>query len=104
MARHFPSGVRWTAPAGGFCSWATLPPGISATDLYLAAIARGVAFAPGDVFFVGPSPRPHMRLSFATHPPEVLTEAVAVIGDLLVAQVGRTTLTRELPSDCVPLV
>ncbi|MFO7170343.1 MAG: PLP-dependent aminotransferase family protein, partial [Chloroflexota bacterium] len=38
MARHFPAGVRWTTPAGGFCSWVTLPPGVAPTDLYMAAI------------------------------------------------------------------
>jgi DNA-binding transcriptional MocR family regulator len=104
MARHFPAGVRWTAPAGGFCSWVALPPGVSPTDLYLAAIERGVAFAPGDVFFVESAPRPYLRLSFATQPPEVIAEAVAVLGNLLGAQLTRRTLVREAPIDCVPLV
>ncbi|HWQ14282.1 MAG TPA: PLP-dependent aminotransferase family protein [Roseiflexaceae bacterium] len=104
MARHFPAGVRWTAPSGGFCSWVALPPGVSPTDLYLAAIERGVAFAPGDVFFVGPAPQPFLRLSFATQPPEVIADAAAVLGELLGAQIARRTMTREAPADYVPLV
>jgi 2-aminoadipate transaminase len=103
MAHHFPAGVRWTTPAGGFCSWVTLPPGVSTTDLYLAAIERGVAFAPGDVFFVGPA-QPHMRLAFATQPPEQLAEAVAVLGELLGTQLSRRAVARDMPVDYVPLV
>src|SRR5690606_34404573 len=99
MARHFPAGVRWTTPAGGFCSWVTLPPGVAPTDLYMAAIERGVAFAPGDVFFVGPPQRPHMRLAFSTQPPEVIGEAVEVLGELLSVQLARRVLTREVPTD-----
>jgi 2-aminoadipate transaminase len=104
MARYFPSGARWAVPAGGFCLWVALPPGISPTDLYLAAIERGVAFAPGDVFFVGPAPQPYLRLSFATQPPDVNAEAAEVIGQLLGTQLARRALTREVPADCVPLV
>lgn len=104
MARRFPSGVRWTVPAGGFTTWVALPPGVSTTDLYLSSIERGVAFVPGDVFFAGPAPAPYIRLSFALLQPEVLTEAVEVLGDLLGAQLTRRSLTREAPADCIPLV
>ena len=104
MARSFPAGVRWTSPQGGFCSWITLPAGVSVTDLYLAAIECGVAFAPGDVFFAGPAPQPAMRLSFATQPPHVIAEAVEVIGRLLGTQITRRAMTRETPAEYIPLV
>jgi DNA-binding transcriptional MocR family regulator len=104
MARHFPSGLRWTTPRGGFCSWVTLPPGLSAADLYLAALERGVAFAPGDVFFARPGPQPHIRLSFSSLPPESISEATQVLGQLFSAHLVRRSFTAPPLADCVPLV
>jgi GntR family transcriptional regulator / MocR family aminotransferase len=104
MSRYFPSGLRWTTPRGGFCSWVALPPGISTTDLYLAAIERGVAFAPGDVFFSGPAPRPYMRLVFATQPPDVIHEAIQILGDVLSMHLTRRSFKALAITDYVPLV
>ncbi len=104
MTRYFPAGLRWTTPEGGFSTWVTLPQGISATDLYLAAIERGVAFAPGDFFFAGPAPRPYMRLSFSGQPPEVLTDVTRSIGELLAENIHRRTFVAPPISEWVPLV
>jgi 2-aminoadipate transaminase len=104
LARCMPSGVRWTSPRGGFCSWVALPPGISTTDLYLAAVEQGVAFVPGDVFFTSPPPRPYIRLCFATQPPQVIDEAVAILSRALSAQLTRRTFTTPALADYVPLV
>src|SRR5215210_5823856 len=78
MAQHFPSGLRWTTPHGGFCSWVALPPHTSIADLYLAAAERGVAFAPGDVFFADRPPQPYMRPAFSSLPPEMISEAIQI--------------------------
>jgi DNA-binding transcriptional MocR family regulator len=104
MTRHFPSDMRWSEPTGGFCVWVHLPPEVCPTDLYLAGIERGVAFAPGDFFFAGSAPAPFMRLSFSTQPPQVLAEAVAVLGELLGTQIARRTITRRSGTDVLPLV
>jgi DNA-binding transcriptional MocR family regulator len=104
MARHFPSGLRWTSPSGGFCSWVALPPGVSTADLYLAAVERGVAFAPGDVFFAGAPPQPYMRLSFSSLTPELIGEATLILGQVLGAHLNRRAFTAPPLADCVPLV
>jgi DNA-binding transcriptional MocR family regulator len=104
MSRCFPSGLRWTAPHGGFCSWVALPPGISTTELYLAAIERGVAFAPGDMFFSGPAPRPYVRLAFATQPPDVIHEAIQILSDVLGTHLTRRSFKAPAIGDYVPLV
>jgi DNA-binding transcriptional MocR family regulator len=104
LVQHFPAGLRWTTPRGGFCSWVALPPGVSTTELYLAAVERGVAFAPGDVFFSGPAPRPYMRLAFATQPPEVIDEAIQVLGEVLGTQLSRRLFRAPAVADYVPLV
>jgi DNA-binding transcriptional MocR family regulator len=104
MARHFPAGLRWTTPRGGFCSWVALPPGVSTAELYMAAAERGVAFAPGDVFFVGPAPGPVMRLSFSSLTPELIGEAIQILGQVLGAHMTRRTFAAPPISDWVPLV
>ena len=104
MERHFPAGVFWTRPQGGFSCWVALPIRCSVTELYLAAIDRGVAFAPGDVFCVNPPARPHMRLSFSTHSPARIVEAIATIGDLLREHSSWRALPLPVSGDCIPLV
>lgn len=104
MAQYFPSTLRWTRPNGGFSVWVELPLGVSATDLYLAAIERRVAFAPGDVFFAMPSARSYMRLSFSAQPPETLIEIAQVLGELLHIQTHRRKVAIPETTDWVPLV
>ncbi|MFN8501181.1 MAG: PLP-dependent aminotransferase family protein [Kouleothrix sp.] len=104
LARYFPSGVRWTTPRGGFCSWVALPPGTSVPDLYLAAVERGVGFAPGDVFFAETPPQPYLRLSFSSLPPEQIDEAVQILGQLISSQATRRAFVSPPLAECVPLV
>jgi DNA-binding transcriptional MocR family regulator len=104
MEQNFPAGVYWTRPRGGFSCWVTLPQNCSVTELYIAAIERGVAFAPGDVFCAVPAPRPQMRLSFGAQPPRTIADAVAVLGELLRERSGRRVVPLLAEGDCRPLV
>ncbi|MCU0814451.1 MAG: PLP-dependent aminotransferase family protein [Burkholderiaceae bacterium] len=66
LARHLPSGCRWTPPHGGMFFWVELPAGLDAARLLPRAVDAGVAFVPGAPFFCE-TPQPNtMRLSFAT--------------------------------------
>lgn len=80
LARHFPSGVRWTAPAGGMFVWVTLPPREDAVALLRRAVAaERVAFVPGAAFSAGaPGGAAHsMRLCFASLPVEKIEEGIS---------------------------
>jgi DNA-binding transcriptional MocR family regulator len=83
MARYFPPQVQWSAPKGGFFVWVRLPAWASITDLYLAAIERQVAFAPGPIFFPGPPAYPALRVSFSQQPPERIVAGIERLGDAL---------------------
>ncbi len=83
MARHFPPQAQWTTPKGGFFVWVRLPAWVSLTDLYLAAIERGVAFAPGPLFFPGTPAYPAFRLSFSQATPERIVEGIERLGQAL---------------------
>jgi GntR family transcriptional regulator/MocR family aminotransferase len=83
LERYFPENVQWTAPRGGFFVWVRLPNHVSITDLYLAALERQVAFAPGPLFFPGVPAYPAIRLSFSQEPPERITEGIERLGQAL---------------------
>jgi 2-aminoadipate transaminase len=104
MQRFFPPGVSWTRPQGGFACWVTLPPEVAITDLYMSAISRGVAFAPGEAFSAAPDGRPHLRLCFSVEPPEHLAEAIAILGSLLRERSASQSLATPSLAEYVPMV
>ncbi|MBU7599909.1 PLP-dependent aminotransferase family protein [Streptomyces sp. P38-E01] len=65
-------------PRGGFHLWLALPGGSDEQAVLAAALAEGVALAPGRPYFAAEAPGPHLRLSIAT-PDSVgeLTEGIA---------------------------
>ncbi len=66
MGRLLPAGLRWTTPRGGFFTWLTLPEGVDAAALAPQAMARGVAYVPGQPFFApGADGRRYLRLSYS---------------------------------------
>ena len=66
-----PAGSVHNRPDGGMFVWARLPDGSDAAEPWLPrALARDVAFVPGEHFFSGPPDRATLRLSFTTHGPE----------------------------------
>ncbi len=88
LDEHFPSDAVWTRPAGGMFIWVELPATLhgaplDTTRLLARAIARNVAFVPGEPFFAGTAPRNCLRLSFVTVPPGRIRAGIATLGELL---------------------
>jgi DNA-binding transcriptional MocR family regulator len=82
----FPAGTRVTRPAGGFVLWLELPKPADTRELFNAALAEGICFAPGDVFSASGRYRNCLRLSCA-HPWNARIEkGVATLGALASAQ------------------
>ncbi len=102
MQQHFPPQAQWSTPKGGFFVWVRLPEGVSIHDLYRAALERGVAFAPGPLFFPGPPAYPAFRLSFAGHPPERIAEGIERLSEALREVLGRER-SAELPGQRVQM-
>jgi len=61
--RTFPKGTKATRPAGGFVLWLELPRPFDSRALFTRALARGISFAPGDVFSATNRYRHCLRLS-----------------------------------------
>jgi 2-aminoadipate transaminase len=83
LAEHMPPGVHWTRPAGGMFVWLQLPAGLDAMALLRPAIARGVAFVPGEPFYANDPVRNTLRLSFVTVPAEKIRQGVATLARLI---------------------
>lgn len=89
LRRQMPAGVRWTKPEGGMALWLELPPGFDASELMIHARERGVLFAPGRYFYVQ-TPLPNtLRLAFASLDEKDLVRAVAILAELLKAEMRK---------------
>lgn len=75
----FSDSINFTNPEGGFFVWARLVGGFANIDteaLFPLALREGVAFVPGRTFSHDDDLSQSLRLSFATSPPERISEGV----------------------------
>jgi 2-aminoadipate transaminase len=83
MEKHFPQGVTWTHPEGGFFVWVTLPEGVSARQVLIKAIERKVAFVDGAGFFVNNNGKNTARFAFSEASPEKIKQGITILGEVL---------------------
>jgi DNA-binding transcriptional MocR family regulator len=86
----FPRDAEVTEPKGGMHLWVVLPEDISAIELLRSAMANGLGFAPGPLFFPDGRGTNCLRLNFSTHEPSVTRDAIAKLGGLMHARAGAT--------------
>ena len=80
-----PDGAHVTRPEGGMFLWAALGEGYDAQEMLADAVEAGVAYLPGWSFYADHADRSTMRLSFVTHSPAVIEDAVARLGEVIAA-------------------
>jgi 2-aminoadipate transaminase len=78
-----PEGWRWTSPIGGFFILAELPEGRDATEALAQAIENGVAYVPGQPFFIDGSGANTLRLAYSKESPEKIVEGIRRMCDAL---------------------
>ncbi|GAB4497545.1 MAG: PLP-dependent aminotransferase family protein [Anaerolineales bacterium] len=84
IGKYLPSNVSYETPKGGLFIWLQLPRSLSANDLLPIACKEGVAFAPGNSFFIdGVSGQDWIRLNFASQPVEDVEEGIKRLGTAL---------------------
>jgi DNA-binding transcriptional MocR family regulator len=89
VEKAFPAGTKVTRPAGGFVLWLELPRPFNSRELFDQALAKGICFAPGDVFSAGGRYRNCLRLSCA-HPWSArIEQGVETLGAMAAAQLWR---------------
>jgi len=84
LDRSMPEGVSWTAPAGGFFVWVTLPPHVYGKEVKRIAAERGIAVAAGEGYFIhAEDGAHHLRLTYSFAPPADLEKAAQILGDVI---------------------
>lgn len=83
LEEHMPEGVKWTKPEGGMFVWVTLPEGIDTKLMMEKAVAKGVAYVPGEAFFVHRDVKNTMRLNFTYVPEEKIREGVKRLAETI---------------------
>ncbi|WP_256736693.1 aminotransferase class I/II-fold pyridoxal phosphate-dependent enzyme, partial [Pseudomonas gingeri] len=77
LEKHFADLADWQVPQGGLFFWLTLRQPLDTRTLLDAALARDVAFMPGEPFFAEPERNPgNLRLNFSHIAPERLDEGL----------------------------
>jgi 2-aminoadipate transaminase len=76
LDRFAPIGSRWTKPSGGFFVLMELEGRADATEMLPAAIDSGVAYVPGQPFFVDDSGAGTLRLAFSKESPEAISNGI----------------------------
>jgi len=79
LERHAPEGSRWTKPLGGFFVLMEVAGAFDATESLPRAIERGVAYVPGQPFFVDGSGANTLRLAFSKETPERLAKGIELM-------------------------
>ncbi|WP_328468044.1 PLP-dependent aminotransferase family protein [Actinoplanes sp. NBC_00393] len=76
LARHLPALVPPVIPRGGLHLWVRLPDGTDDVAVTAAAATAGVVVFPGRPWYAAEPPAPHLRLTYAAAPPDLMDEAV----------------------------
>jgi 2-aminoadipate transaminase len=76
LERQAPAGSRWTKPIGGFFILLELAAGLDATEILPRAIAGGVAYVPGQPFFVDDSGANTIRLAYSKEAPGAIADGI----------------------------
>lgn len=104
MHRSMPPTVQWTRPAGGFCSWVTLPRHHALSNLYQKAIQQGWLFAPGDAFLPEAEATTHLRICFGNQTPATIRTGIEVLGRLIRTCLEQSDRRAVEAEDWTPLV
>src|SRR6266540_3526064 len=104
LARRMPSGVTWTESQGGFSLLVTLPEGMDSVTLLEQAITRGVAFTPGNAFFVDGGGEHTLRLSFSAIPVSQIDEGIKCLAEAIREAQRQPERAAPVAQPGVPLV
>ncbi|AJC72267.1 MAG: PLP-dependent aminotransferase family protein [Thermococcus sp.] len=89
LEEYMPEGVEWTKPDGGMFIWVTLPEGIDTKLMMEKAVAKGVAYVPGEAFFAHRDVKNTMRLNFTYVPEEKIREGVRRLAETIKEELKR---------------
>ena len=82
MKTSFPKRVKWDEPKGGLFLWVKCPKNFNTDEALKDAVAKGVAFVPGSLFFSKPVHN-YLRLNYSLPSEEEIVTGIQTLGRLL---------------------
>jgi len=83
MEEYFPKNVKFTKPKGGMFSWVTLEEGKDSLELFNKAIAKNVAFVPGNPFYVNVDKVNTFRLNYTNADSDTIKEGIKRLAEAI---------------------
>jgi DNA-binding transcriptional MocR family regulator len=94
IERHFPADIRVNYPEGGMSVWIELPAFLDAAELLVKARERRVIFTPARYFYFQNPKHNALRLCYTALPDDKIEKGIAILGELLKAEMRRARKTR----------
>lgn len=85
LLKHMPKNAEFKVPDGGYFFWVKVP-GVDTNKLFLNAVERGAAFAPGGIFCPAGGGTEHMRLCFTRASLGEIEASCASIGEAIASR------------------
>jgi 2-aminoadipate transaminase len=76
-------GIKWTKPSGGLFLWITLPETLDATEMFLNAVEKKVAYVVGSAFDPDGTDRRTMRLNFSYASMEEIDKGIQRLAEVI---------------------
>ena len=83
LGHHFSNLAQWSTPSGGLFYWLRLHDEVDTRTMLDEAIARGVAFMPGEEFYPNEPHMGTMRLNFSHADASEADRGLHVLADLI---------------------
>ncbi len=83
LQRYMPEGASWNAPDGGMFIWLRLPEGLDSAAMLPQAVAKGVAYVPGAIFYDSTPDVRNIRMSFVTASAEQIDQGVRLLAETI---------------------
>ena len=83
MEEYFPKNVKFTRPKGGMFSWVTLEEDRDSLELFNKAIAKNVAFVPGNPFYVDVEKVNTFRLNYTNADEGMIKEGIKRLSEAM---------------------
>jgi DNA-binding transcriptional MocR family regulator len=99
MKKHFPRGVHWTSPDGGYSVWITVPAGVSARRIAEEAQREGVLITAGDYFFNSSDDCSSFRMSVSTADENQIRDGIELLGKVIARQIQVSPGTGSIGGD-----
>lgn len=87
IQEHFPEGIEYTHPVGGYVTWLKLPDAcqLTGTELFYQAIKQNVSIVPGVLFSTSNKYEKYIRLSSSGYWSDEKSRAIKILGDIIQA-------------------